>query len=601
MKNLILLSKEKLIEQVWSADPKIKKILATSSTLNDARDRLFEYLNELERAYFNTYDKSHLDIHIIEKNNAKECIRILKNIIRTENEHLTGFSAIGTLWKISKKNIALSKVSEGFLCEFVFLFRGINEYAFGYLDVPEHIGKKEERHTALIRSKKLDEYSSMMTSYMSKYPCGLSPTIIKMRKNLKKEILRHFKATAQDWENYQWHLRHIIHDLKALSRLIKLEKDEIEGLECAEKNKIPFQITPHYLSLFNKDGRTNNDRAVRAQVIPSVRYCRNVIENRLNKSDMDFMGEKSTSPIDCVTRRYPQIVILKPFDSCPQICVYCQRNWEVKSIHEVRITKHKIIEAIKWLRENKNITEVLITGGDPLTLPNDYLDWLFKELSEIPHIERMRIGTRVLVTLPYRIDNGFLKILKKYHELGTREICIVTHFEHPAEITPDSLKVIEKIKNLGISIYNQQVFTYYNSRKYETCFLRKVLKLSGIDPYYSFNTKGKEETLDFRVPIARIEQERKEEARLLPGIIRTDEPVFNVPKLGKSHLRSWQNHEIIMILADGRRVYRFYPWESKISLTETYQYTDVSVYDYLMRLLKDGENIEDYKSIWYYF
>ena len=316
---------------------------------------------------------------------------------------------------------------------------------------------------------------------------------------------------------------------------------------------------------------------------------------------MDFMGEKSTSPIDCVTRRYPQIVILKPFDSCPQICVYCQRNWEITSIHEAKITKHKIIEAIKWLYENKNITEVLITGGDPLTLPNDYLEWLVKEMSKIPHIERIRIGTRVLVTLPQRIDNGFLKILKKYHKLGTREICIVTHFEHPAEITSDSLKIIENIKKLGISIYNQQVFTYYNSRKYETCFLRKMLKLSGIDPYYSFNTKGKEETMDFRVPIARIEQERKEEARMLPGVVRTDEPVFNVPKLGKSHLRSWQDHEIIMILADGRRIYRFYPWESKISLAETYQYTDVSIYDYLMRLCKDSENIENYKSIWYYF
>ena len=150
-------------------------------------------------------------------------------------------------------------------------------------------------------------------------------------------------------------------------------------------------------------------------------------------------------------------------------------------------------------------------------------------------------------------------------------------------------------------MYNQQVFTYFNSFKYQTCFLRKNLKLSGIDPYYSFNTKGKEETTDFRVPIARIEQERKEEARLLPGIVRTNESVFNVPKLGKSHLRSWQDHEVIMILKDGSRIYRFYPWESMLLLIEDYLYTDVSIYSYLKRLENDGEDVEKYKSIWFYF
>jgi lysine 2,3-aminomutase len=127
------------------------------------------------------------------------------------------------------------------------------------------------------------------------------------------------------------------------------------------------------------------------------------------------------------------------------------------------------------------------------------------------------------------------------------------------------------------------------------------MKKSGIDPYYTFNTKGKKETQDYRVPISRIEQEREEEARLLPGLERTDEPVFNVPRLGKSHLRSWQNHEVIMILPDGRRVYRFYPWEYKFELVEPYNYADVSIYDYIERLYLDGEDIGDYSSIWYYF
>lgn len=116
-----------------------------------------------------------------------------------------------------------------------------------------------------------------------------------------------------------------------------------------------------------------------------------------------------------------------------------------------------------------------------------------------------------------------------------------------------------------------------------------------------FNTKGKEETSDFRVPIARLLQESKEEARLLPGIMRTDEPVFNVPRIGKSHLRAWQDHEPIMILADGRRVYRFLPWDSRLIASDDYLYTDVSIYDYLKRLYHDGEDVDQYRSIWYYF
>ena len=294
-------------------------------------------------------------------------------------------------------------------------------------------------------------------------------------------------------------------------------------------------------------------------------------------------------------------MILKPFDSCSQICVYCQRNWEIVDIKDASFSQESIEHAIEWIDSNHNITEVLITGGDPLTLNNNIIDWLLSKLSYIDHIDRIRIGTRIIVTLPQRITDNLVDIFSKYHELGKRELCVVTHFEHPAEITPDSLKAVSKIKKTGISIYNQQVFTYYNSKKFESCLLRKTLKKSGIDPYYTFNTKGKDETIDYRVPIARIEQERKEEARLLPGITRTDEPVFNVPRLGKSSLSAWQDHEVIMIMWDGRRVYRFYPWESKQALVEPYNYIDVSIYDYLKRLKDEGENVDEYSSIWYYF
>jgi len=492
MKELVAKSKEELVSLMWESAPRIYSILRNADDLTTARENLYKYLNRLERHYFNIFsERSYKDMHILIKNIAKESIRVLKNVIRSENEKLTRFSALKRLYNIAHGNTrSLNRTSEGFLCEFIVLFRGIAGKSELPEDIYEHVQIKEERRGAVKRSRRLDIYSRQMTDYIrDNYITGLDEHVISAREELKHDILAYFKGRKSDWYNYNWHMKHIIKDVETLASLIKLEDDEIEGLVLAKRFRIPFHVTPYYLSLFNKSGRTVHDRSVRAQVLPAPEYCRSIEKERIEGVDLDFMQEKSTSPINCITRRYPQIVILKPYDACPQICVYCQRNWEIKSIDKAKITRKEIKNAIGWIRDNDTITEVLITGGDPLTLKNNFLNSIIGEVAEIDHVSRIRIGTRVLVTLPYRINDGFLNILKTYHEWGKRELCIITHFEYPSELTPDSLEAIRKIKDLGINIYNQQVFTYFNSRKYMTCHLRKVLKLAGVDPYYTFNTQ----------------------------------------------------------------------------------------------------------------
>jgi len=222
-------------------------------------------------------------------------------------------------------------------------------------------------------------------------------------------------------------------------------------------------------------------------------------------------------------------------------------------------------------------------------------------LSRIKHVERIRIGTRTPVTLPQRITDSFVRDINHFHNPGKREVIIITHVEHPYEITPQMMEAVQKFRRYGMDVYNQLVYTFYNSRKFEAAALRDKLRLAGITPYYTFNTKGKEETDDYRVPIARLLQEQHEEARLLPGTVRTDEIVFNVPGLGKNYLRAVQHHDVISILPNGRRVYEFHPWEEKLFLADTYIYTDVSIYDYLKRLKAAGENTAHYKTIWYYY
>jgi lysine 2,3-aminomutase len=601
MKSILNKDVRELTVLLWDADPAIYKILAESATLEQARNLFFTYLADQERHYFNIYSDLNLkELHICERNNAKECIRVLKNIIRTENEVLTGASALKELWILAKGMQELSAYPEpGFIMEFIALFRGIN----GKSGITDEVLSLPEDHrmASQVRSRKLNTYAQKLDSSIKTIPKGTDANLVMEHEKVRRKILDYFGSSEEEWEQDQWQMKHIISDETTLKALVELSEEELEGLRSARENGIPFQITPYYLSLFNLSGPGPEDRAVRAQVLPGKGYCDLVASNRRLNVDMDFMGEQSTSPISGITRRYPQIVILKPIDTCPQLCVYCQRNWEMKPMQDGGISSRIVDHAVRWIRDNQHITEILITGGDPLMLPDQYLEKLLNKLADISHIERIRIGTRIPVTLPFRITDELVAILKRNHVFGLREVCLVTHFEHPTEITPEAIEAIRRIREAGMSIYNQQVFTYYNSRRYETSALRRALKLAGVDPYYSFNTKGKAETLDFRVPIARIQQERKEEARFLPGMVRTDEPVFNVPKLGKSHLRAWQDHEVIMITPLGERIYRFYPWESRVTFVDDYLYTDTPIFDYLKRLEQDQVNADHYSTIWFYF
>jgi lysine 2,3-aminomutase len=396
----------------------------------------------------------------------------------------------------------------------------------------------------------------------------------------------------------------VISDSKPLLDLIELTKNQKAAIEKANLNKIPFGITPYYLSLMDSNLSIGYDHAVRAQVIPPKIYVDSMSEHREERDTFfDFMGEHDTSPQDLITRRYPFISILKPFNTCSQICIYCQRNWEIERVLDPKAaaSKEQVDSALAWFDDHKNIGDILITGGDPVVMNDSQLERILDILAQKKHIYRIRLGTRTPVVLPMRWTDNLIKIAAKYHDPPRREIAVVTHFEHSYEITPESLRAVQKIRKAGISVYNQVVFTMENSRRFELAKLRWDLKSIGVDPYYTFNMKGKEETQQFMVPIARILQERKEEARLLPGLDRTDEPVFNVPKLGKNHLRAWQDHRLVMIMPNGSRVYEFHPWEKNIAPIPPYNYIDVPIYDYLEEMAARGENIRDYRTIWFYY
>jgi len=590
----------------WDAAPEIYMLLKESKTLESSRNKVARYIEAREWTYS-------CDLGEIENWDYvlfKEVIRTLKNLISPRNERIAGTSALEHIWQAAINGD--SDVSDDFIAEFIHFFKALKMKADVYpsrlmegIEIP-NFDQYEGRAAGRMRSDYLDRMAERMDRYLKRHNSGLDPWIAAKRDENRRRILDYLGSSKDDWEDWHWQFRNVFKDLRGLESiesLIQLETRHKEAIKLALENHVPFGVTPYYLHLMDIEP-SDQDYAVRRQVFPPLSYVQNMIAHRKDKKwAFDFMKEADTSPVDLITRRYPRVAIIKPYESCPQICVYCQRNWEISSplMASALASREKIDAALQWFSEHEGMMDVLLTGGDPLVMDDSMIEGILSRLSEIPHIKSIRVATRTPATVPQRITPELCEAMAQYQELGRRNLCLVTHFMHPYEVTPETVAAIKRIKATGIEVYNQQVFTFANSRKFETSALRVVLKQIGVDPYYTFNMKGKTEMEEYSVPIARILQERKEEARLLPGIFRTDEPVFNVPGLGKDHLRAWQNHELIAITPEGRRMYSFLPWEKNIAQVKPYIYTDVSIYRYLKRLKDRGEDPEDYRSIWYYY
>ncbi|HXZ23633.1 MAG TPA: KamA family radical SAM protein, partial [Methanomassiliicoccales archaeon] len=448
----------------------------------------------------------------------------------------------------------------------------------------------------------LDDMAHKCIGRVLTYPNGLDASVVRRRERQRRVVLEVLGGEPRDWNDHNWHLENTLTDLDSISKIVELTPEEEESISLASWLGVPFGITPFYISLMDPGVDMEMDHALRAQVIPRLQ-CLKATSEQFGRGGMevlDFMREGYSSPTKMVTRRYPMIAIFKPYNSCAQFCAYCQRNWEIGKPADCK-KDQDYEDAFRWFEEHPTVSEVLITGGDPLVLGDSTLSRILSRFAGMRHIKHLRIGSRLPVVLPMRFTELLLSLLEQVIRPPDLDISIVTHFESAYEISPDAFQAVQSLRRRGIMVYNQQVFTFENCRRFETVALRLGLKRIGIDPYYTFNTKGKEETEHFRVPISRILQERMEEARLIPGLSRTDETVFNIPGQGKNPLCAGQHHELIMIAPSGERVYEFHPWEKNLALASTYVYRDVPIGAFLRRLEERGESADDYASIWYYF
>jgi lysine 2,3-aminomutase len=535
---------------------------------------------------------------------TRDCAQALRNMLKKRSDELAGFSFSQAIFDLAR-GIERPDLSPAFYADIYHLLSGMQGKGSSgaledlYITPFEGLSGRE---AAIARSGQLDSLRAEVDRRMDGYDHGMLPDAIERRQARKNFICRILGASEEEWHDWRWQVTNIVRDVSLIERLVKLTDEQRQAVTLARENSLPFGVTPYYLSLMD-DESSNRDNAVRAQVLPPMDYVTQVI-NTTDTTNLDFMGEEDTSPFDLITRRYPAICILKPFNTCPQICVYCQRNWEIDDTMSrgAFAGMDRVDEAVEWIRDHPGIHEVLVTGGDPLAMGDKAIEEILAKLATVPTVERIRIGTRTLITMPMRITDQLADIIGSFREPGRRTIALVTHVQHPYEITPQVVEAVDKLRMRGMSVYNQLVYTFFASRRFEAAALRRRLQLIGIDPYYTFNTKGKDETRAYRVPIARLLQEQNEETRLLPGLERTDEAVFNVPKLGKNYLKSGSHRDLLSIMPDGSRMYEFFPWEKNISRPiKTYCSADVPILDYLERLDDIGEKIKDYDTIWYYF
>jgi lysine 2,3-aminomutase len=585
------------LELLKETAPEVFAILSRCRSLNGARERLINLVShwQLDIPQGETVEGRVVRI--------RDCARVLRSIFSYRAEGLAEFSVMEALYDLAHGK-RRPELEEGFYAELFHLLLGVQgkakELAMGDYLISNTLSGRE---AAVARSAELDKLWERTGSFMKRYPHGLSDEAIARRDENRRKIGSMLDGGDEDWYDWRWQLRHVVKEASLLKSLVPLSPEALEAIKRAKKARLPFGITPYYLSLMDQEIGTR-DGALRAQVLPPRSYVDCIgAERQKQHCSFDFMLESDTSPVDLVTRRYPGIAILKPYNTCPQICVYCQRNWEIEDAmaENALAPREKIAEAVEWIRDHPSIIEVLITGGDPLAMSDEDVRWVLEQVAGIPTVERIRIGTRTPVTMPMRFTPELVSFLESLRMPLKREICVVTHVQHPYEVTPDMHRAVERLRGARIPVYNQNVYTFYVSRRFEASCLRLLLKRIGIDPYYTFNTKGKEETADYRVPIARLLQEQKEEARLLPGLVRTDESVYNVPGFGKNYLRAIQHRQLLSILPDGSRVYEFHPWEKNIVGQKTYVGTDVPIIDYVRRLEQVGEDSDDYETIWYYY
>ncbi len=310
-----------------------------------------------------------------------------------------------------------------------------------------------------------------------------------MKDNAYNRIPMWEHVTEAEWDDWKWQLRHSVKTLEQLKQIIQVTPEEEEGVRGTMQG-LSMAITPYWAMLMDPE---NPDCPIRRQVVPHAD------ELYISPNDMaDPCGEDKDMPVPGLVHRYPDRVLLLSTEICAAYCRHCTRRRAVGPNAAARSGPYPLELAFDYLRSNKKVRDVLISGGDPLILSDARLEYILKNLREIPHIEFVRIGSRVPVFLPQRITPELLAMLKRHGP-----VWMSVHFNHPKEVTKRVKQGIDALADNGIPLGSQTVLLRgINDRPYIMKKLMHELLKIRVRPYYIYQCDPVSGTSHFRTPVA---------------------------------------------------------------------------------------------------
>lgn len=625
-----------------------------------------------------------IDAYLSDASWNAEGVRVVRRLLEYDGRVIHELSVgedvkvetLALLWRFLSGRIGEDEISPDFALELYHQFSRLH-------DGPSGVPEKED-----------------VLRWMRRWPDGLNEQVRAIREANKERIMallvrkiEHRPASSgryvfpegcseaeklgwvrRWWGEARFHLSMAVKSAAELNRMLDgtLSGETLRIYQQAQEKGIPVFVTPYYLSLLNPTGKGYDDAAIRSYVIYSSRLVETfgcirawerediVEEGKPNVAGWLLPGGHN------IHRRYPEVAILIPDTmgrACGGLCASCQRmydfqsrrlNFELEKLKPKENWNTRLRKLMDYFEHDTQIRDILITGGDALMSRNatlrNILDAVCKmavrkrqanlsrpDGEKYAELQRVRLGTRLPVYLPMRVDDELLDILRDFRqkavEAGITQLFVQTHFQSPLEVTPESREAIRRILSTGWAVTNQLVYNVAASRRGHTAKLRKVLNSLGVICYYTFTVKGFEENYEVFAPNARSLQESAEEkawGRLAPEaehdflesldgapnkavavrqfcaahdvpFLATDRSVLNLPGIGKS-----MSFALVGVDAKGRRILRYDHDRTRRHspiidrVHEVYIRENKPVYRYLLQLQDMGEDMGEYETLWAY-
>ena len=625
-----------------------------------------------------------IDAYLSDASWNAEGVRVVRRLLEYDGRVIHELSVgedvkvetLALLWRFLSGRIGEDEISPDFALELYHQFSRLH-------DGPSGVPEKED-----------------VLRWMRRWPDGLNEQVRAIREANKERIMallvrkiEHRPASSgryvfpegcseaeklgwvsRWWGEARFHLSMAVKSATELNRMLDgtLSGETLRIYQQAQEKGIPVFVTPYYLSLLNPTGKGYDDAAIRSYVIYSSRLVETfggirawerediVEEGKPNVAGWLLPGGHN------IHRRYPEVAILIPDTmgrACGGLCASCQRmydfqsrrlNFELEKLKPKENWNTRLRKLMDYFEHDTQIRDILITGGDALMSRNatlrNILDAVCKmavrkrqanlsrpDGEKYAELQRVRLGTRLPVYLPMRVDDELLDILRDFRqkavEAGITQLFVQTHFQSPLEVTPESREAIRRILSTGWAVTNQLVYNVAASRRGHTAKLRKVLNSLGVICYYTFTVKCFEENYEVFAPNARSLQESAEEkawGRLAPEaehdflesldgapnkavavrqfcaahdvpFLATDRSVLNLPGIGKS-----MSFALVGVDAKGRRILRFDHDRTRRHspiidrVHEVYIRENKPVYRYLLQLQDMGEDMGEYETLWAY-